>query len=272
MRIRNQSVTQPDPAPGQPRLASEVRRFIPDPEPTRNRRNDVLEALGQAICSGNLHEGDVLNMDEVASRFKVSRPVVREACGVLSSRGLVVSRRRVGTVVQGMEQWELFNNDIIRWRLNSPSRASQILELAELRSSIEPAAAELAASRATELEKAEISRCLAELLAAGRSGDIPMFHERDKHFHALVMISGHNSMFAQLHRFVEGMLESRYRQGLMPSQIDARALDWHEELGRAVISGDGESARAAAHDIVTRSAEEMLELSQLPVRTTEATP
>lgn len=247
-----------------PSPAAVRRRFIPTPEPTSNRRNDVYESLGQAICGAGLHAGDVLNMDELAARFQVSRPVVREACGVLSSLGLVVSRRRAGTVVQAADQWELFSTDVIRWRLNSASRPSQILELSELRSSIEPAAAELAAKRATSDERQLVAECLQTLLDAGRSGDIPGFHRADKQFHTLIMVSGHNAMFAQLHRFVEGLLESRYRQGLMPDEIDPRALEWHASLGRAVIDGDLVAAREAARKIVARSADEMLELAQLP--------
>ena len=243
------------------------RRFIPEPEPSSNRRNDVLESLGQAICSGGLHPGDVLNMDALATRFKVSRPVVREACGVLSSLGLVVSRRRAGTVVQTPDQWELFSSDVIRWRLNSPSRATQIVELSELRSSIEPAAAALAARRATGPERDRLVACLQVLLAAGESGDIPGFHRADKQFHSLVMVSGHNAMFAQLNRFVEGMLESRYRQGLMPAEVDPWALAWHASLGWAVIDGDADAAREAARKIVTRSADEMIELSELSAAT-----
>ena len=259
MQIRNIYDAEANASPDHVR-----RRFIPDPEPTSSRRHDILESLGQAICGGGLHEGDVLNMDELATRFKVSRPVVREACGVLSSLGLVVSRRRAGTVVQGSTQWELFNTDVIRWRLNSANRATQIVELSELRSSIEPAAAELAARRATAGERERLVACLQGLLAAGESGDIPGFHRADKQFHTLIMVSGHNAMFAQLHRFVEGMLESRYRQGLMPSEIDPWALAWHSSLGRAVIDGDPAGAHEAARKIVARSADEMIELSELP--------
>ncbi|MGA4670713.1 FadR/GntR family transcriptional regulator [Propionibacteriaceae bacterium Y1923] len=242
-----------------------LRRFIPEPEATSTFKNDVVDVLGQGICSGEMPPGHVLNMDELATRFGVSRPVVREACGVLSSLGLVVSRRRAGTVVQPQDQWELFNSEVIRWRLNSPGRASQIRELSELRSSVEPDAAVLAAERATLGERAEITTLINELLAAGAARDIPAFHSADKRFHAAVMTSGHNAMFAHLHHFVEGTLESRYRQGLMPDEIDPLALVWHRELGEAVVAGDAQAARAAALNIVTRSAEEMIELSQLPV-------
>lgn len=262
MRIRNNFETK-DGSLGASGRILELRRFIPEPDPTSNLRNHVLESLGQAICRGDLHEGDVLNMDEIAARFKVSRSVVREACGVLAARGLVVSRRRVGTLVQGVGNWELFNGDVIRWRLNSPDRANQILELAELRSSLEPAAAALAAIRATPEERAEVDDCARRLVEAGTRGDIPAFHELDKVFHTLVMTAGHNRMFAQMHHVIEDLLESRYRQGLMPEQVANWALAWHEELGRAVVAGDPGAAVAAAERIVAASAEEMLELARL---------
>lgn len=84
----------------------------------------------------------------------------------------------------------------------------------------------------------------------------------DKQFHGLVMQLGHNFMFTKLQRVVEGLREGRYRQGLMPEQINPEALGWHCDLGRAVVAGDQTKASRAAELIVARSAQEMLDFAR----------
>lgn len=237
--------------------------YLPAPAPPANRRLELVDWLGRRICSGELAAGTTLNMDDLAAERGVSRPIMREAMGVLASLGLVASRRRAGTVVQPMVDWELINGDVIRWRLMSPDRAKQIIELSELRSAIEPAAAVLAAQRAGEADRKQLAACLEELLAAANADDIPRFHQLDKDFHALVLALGHNAMFGTLHRLVGGMLEARYQQGLLPQRVDPMALEWHRRLGEAVIVGDEEAAQESAQLIVTLSAAEMLDMAHL---------
>lgn len=242
--------------------AATVPAFLPVPVPEANLRQQVVEWLGRRICAGEVEPGATLSMADLAAERSVSRSVMREAMGVLASLGMVSSRRRLGTVVQPMEEWELINADVIRWRLMSPDRAQQIVELSELRSAIEPAAAVLAAQRAGAEDRQELAACLDELLAAASEGDIPQFHRSDKEFHALVLRLGHNKMFGALHRLVEGMLEARYLEGLLPQRVDPQAVDWHRRLGEAIIAGEDEVAGESAQLIVTLSAIEMLEMAR----------
>lgn len=252
-----------DPEPPVGGCSSLAPPYVPEAAPVANLRLEVVEWLGRRICSGELPTGTTLNMGDLATDRGVSRSVMREAMGVLASLGLVASRRRAGTVVQPMDEWELINADIIRWRLMSPDRAKQIIELSELRSAIEPAAAVLAAQRAVDGDRQVLAVCLDALLQAALDNDIPEFHRRDKEFHGLVLALGHNHMFGALHRLVEGMLEARYLQGLLPQRVDPVALGWHQKLGEAIIAGDEAVARESAHQIVTMSALEMLEMVEL---------
>ena len=64
----------------------------------------VAHELLVLILGGHLAVGDRLPSErQLASRFGVSRPTVREALGVLESRGLVVTRKGSGTFVAGRE-------------------------------------------------------------------------------------------------------------------------------------------------------------------------
>ena len=70
----------------------------------------------------------------------VSRSVAREAIRVLESMGLVASRRRVGITIQPAHKWNVFDPQLIRWRLESGDRAAQLVSFSELRRGFEQAA------------------------------------------------------------------------------------------------------------------------------------
>ena len=103
--------------------------------------DNLLSALGTAIVSGEYPPGAVLTLDGVSAHHGVSRSVAREAIRVLESMGLVASRRRVGITIQPAQKWNVFDPQLIRWRLGSGDRAAQLVSFSELRRGFEPAAA-----------------------------------------------------------------------------------------------------------------------------------
>ena len=97
----------------------------------------VLERLGPDIITGTYPPGHVLTLERLCSDFAVSRTVAREVVQVLSSMGLVESRRRTGVTVRPAQYWNVFDPSVIRWRLAGPERGSQLRQLTELRAAIE---------------------------------------------------------------------------------------------------------------------------------------
>ncbi|MGB8945434.1 MAG: GntR family transcriptional regulator, partial [Streptomyces sp.] len=128
----------------------------------------VLESLGPAITGGEYPPGSVLRTDELSQRFEVSRSVVREAVRVLESMHLVESRRRVGVTVRPTEEWNVYDPQVIRWRLAGADRPRQLRSLTVLRSAIEPAAAGLAARHATPEQCAALTECALGMVATSR--------------------------------------------------------------------------------------------------------
>src|SRR5665647_1321537 len=86
----------------------------------------LLDRLGLAICGGDLASDSVVRIDQLEERHGVSRSVVREAIRVLASMGLVASRRRVGVQILPATEWNLYDPQVIRWRLASPARIAQL--------------------------------------------------------------------------------------------------------------------------------------------------
>ena len=188
-----------------------------------------LERLGLAIADGTLAPHTVLRIDELEAQYKVARSVVREAAKVLCSMGMLESRRRLGTVVQEEESWNLYDPQVIRWRLASPGRLDQLRALNELRGAIEPQAARLAAERISLEDGSELVSLAARLWAAGQGDKQEQFLTLDIEFHAAVLKASGNPMFSQLHNLVREVLSGRTEHGLMPH------LPHHEADRKSVV-------------------------------------
>lgn len=113
----------------------------------------LVDTLGRRVVAD---PGLTLSPDEIGAEFGVSRTVVRETLRVLEAKGLVSARPNVGTRVRPRTDWNLFDPQVIDWRLHGPQRADQMRELLELRAGVEPMAARLAAERAGEADVAAL--------------------------------------------------------------------------------------------------------------------
>jgi len=217
----------------------------------------VLDLLGLAICAGDLASDSVVRIDQLEERHGVSRSVVREAIRVLASMGLVASRRRVGVQILPATEWNLYDPQVIRWRLASPARIAQLRSLTELRTAVEPEAARLAALRAPLADASELMGLAGKLWAAGQANDAETFLMLDIRFHRLVLSSSGNEMFAKLNTLVEAVLTGRTRHGLMPRHPHEEALQLHVDVASAIQRGNADEAHAAMLAIMERTFNEM---------------
>ncbi len=218
----------------------------------------VVDLLGLAICGGDMASGSVFRIEELEARFRVSRSVVREALRVMASMGMVESRRRVGVQVRPAADWNLYDPQVIRWRLASPARAAQLRTLTELRTAIEPEAARLAATRARLADASALMGLAGKLWAAGQSEeDGETFLALDIEFHRLVLASSGNEMFAKLNTLVAEVLTGRTHYGLMPQRPHNEALQLHVDVAGAIQRGDADAAHDAMLRIMERTFTEM---------------
>lgn len=227
------------------------------PAPDSGLHARLLDDLGTAICRGELAEGSLLYIDDLVDEHGVSRSVVREAIRVLSSMGMVKSRRRLGTVILGQGEWNVYNPQVIRWRLASDGRSAQLRSITELRAAVEPQAALLAAERATNDEAGRLVGLAGKMWAAGKKGDEAEFLRLDIEFHRVVLQQSGNEMFVQLHELVAEVLTGRHQYGLMPHHPDDEALQLHADVAHAIQRRDGGTARRAMHRIMGQALDEM---------------
>ncbi|MEU1783114.1 MULTISPECIES: FadR/GntR family transcriptional regulator [Streptomyces] len=217
----------------------------------------VLDSLGPAITAGEYPAGSVLRTDELEERFDVSRSVIREAIRVLESMNLVASRRRVGVTVLPADEWNVYDPRVIRWRLAGPDRPRQLRSLTVLRSAIEPAAAGLAALRATPEQCAELTEHALGMVATSRGQQLDAYLVHDIAFHRVILRASGNEMFARLGDVVAEVLTGRTHHHVMFTDPDPAAVTLHVRVAEAVRGRDAAGAEALTREIAAGAMAEL---------------
>ncbi|MFE2586176.1 FadR/GntR family transcriptional regulator [Streptomyces sp. NPDC059378] len=223
----------------------------------RGLHGRVLEALGPAITAGEYPPGSVLRTDELAQRLEVSRSVMREAVRVLESMHLVESRRRVGVTVLPMAAWNVYDPQVIRWRLTGADRPRQLRSLTVLRSAVEPIAAGLAAVNATPEQCAELTECALGMVANSRGHRLEGYLVHDIAFHRVILTASGNEMFARLGDVVAEVLAGRTHHEVMFEDPDPAAVTLHVQVAEAVREGDAARAQELTRQIAEGALQEL---------------
>ncbi|MFI5964154.1 FadR/GntR family transcriptional regulator [Streptomyces asoensis] len=225
--------------------------------PGRGLHGRVLDTLGPAITAGEYPPGSVLRTDELAQRFDVSRSVMREAVRVLESMHLVESRRRVGVTVRPRAEWNVYDPQVIRWRLAGADRPHQLRSLTVLRSAIEPVAAGLAAKHATAQQCAELTECALGMVANSRGHRLEGYLVHDVAFHRVILAASGNEMFARLADVVAEVLSGRTHHEVMFEDPDPAAVTLHVQVAEAVREGDAARAERLTREITVGALQEL---------------
>ncbi|SMQ15202.1 transcriptional regulator, GntR family [Streptomyces sp. Ag82_O1-12] len=223
----------------------------------RGLHGRVLDTLGPEITAGEYPPGSVLRTDELAQRFDVSRSVMREAVRVLESMYLVESRRRVGVTVRPKSEWNVYDPQVIRWRLTGADRPGQLRSLTVLRSAIEPVAAGLAARHATAEQCAELTECALGMVAHSRGHKLEGYLHHDVAFHRVVLVASGNEMFARLGDVVAEVLTGRTQHDVMFEDPDPAAVTLHVKVAEAVREGDAARAEELTREITVGALQEL---------------
>lgn len=213
----------------------------------------VVDRIGASLADDERRAGRVLRLEDVQAEYGVSRTVAREAIRVLESKRVVHSRPRVGITVRPLPEWNLYDPQVIRWRLATSQRREQLRELAELRAAVEPAAASLGALRSDGALREQLLGHARDMADAAGEGDLKRFIAADAAFHRTLLASSANAMFAQLAAVTEELLVARGELALMPDQVDDASVRRHVDAARAVADGDPAGAAACVRVILDRS-------------------
>lgn len=223
---------------------------------------EVVRRLGVAILDGSWPPGERLPREEdLCRRYGVSRTSLREAVKFLSAKGMIEARPRTGMVVRGREAWNLLDPELLAWQQTLRHEDPLLVRsLLEARRAIEPAAAALAAERASAAELAAIEGGFLGMVR-NLPGDIEACCAADLDFHAAILAASHNLVFRQLAGTIGAALRSSFRISTHLSQSYGLTLEAHRQVLEAIRLRDAAAARlrmSALLDVAQRDLEPAL--------------
>ena len=213
------------------------------------RIGTVLATLGREIAQDIIPVGTALPPEpDLEARFGVGRGVVREVVKTLAAKGLVSVRPRHGTHVLPRRRWSLLDRDVLSWLIGQgePDR-DLLLAIQEVRSIIEPAAAALAAQRATKNDRERINAALAAMEA---SKDHVGATAADKAFHLAILDATHNPVLQGFRGAIDTILSTVFVVAIGSAGWFRDNLPNHAAAARAIDAGDAEKARVAMERVL----------------------
>ena len=191
---------------------------------------DVYQQLREAIVDGTVAASAPLTELALAAQYNVSRTPVREALRRLEQDGLVERGAR-GMQVRG----------------RSPE---EILEIYEVRITLEAAAARAAAERRTDLDLLKLEQVHAAMLAAS-TDDPERLATTNRKFHEAIWAMSHNATLIDLLGRLHAHL-IRYRETTLTFQDRWDSmLEEHRQMVEAIKAGDRERAGRLAEEHMT---------------------
>jgi len=216
----------------------------------------VAHDIGARILRGDLEPGDVLpNEADFSARLKVSRTALREAIKVLAAKGLVESRPKTGTRVRPRGDWNLLDPDVLAWQFAAGPVESFVANLFELRQMIEPAAAAMAARRATAADLRRLDQAYAAMAEAGN--DRERWIGPDLRFHQAIIRATGNELMGPLGAIIETALATSFRLASTHPEGPRHSLPLHGAILAAIRRRKPAAAAAAMRRLLAGAAEDV---------------
>ena len=215
-----------------------------------NLKDGLVSRLTEAIRSGSLRPGERLPTEqEMTRQFGVSRTVVREAVAALKAEGLLSSRHGVGVFV------DTTRPSTFRIAPEEVERLHEILQVMELRMSVEIETAGLAAERHCASDLQRIGDALRTIDADIGRGDLAV--GSDFAFHAAIATATGNRYFPRFLDFMGPLIIPRQTLTRTHGGADAGYLRGvqleHRRIYQAIETGSAMGARTAMRAHLTNA-------------------
>jgi GntR family transcriptional regulator, galactonate operon transcriptional repressor len=238
----------------------------------RGLHGHIVELIGARIVSGQHPVGATLFAGDLEDEFGVSKTVVREALKVLAAKGLVESRQKRGTIVRPRSAWRLLDPDVVRWRDGGKPDYGFLESLAEVRQIVEPAAAQLAATRRDERDLALLETALEAMSSSG--DDAEKIVAADLMFHRALLAAAHNELLTEMEVVLSSGLQVRDRF-VHHSTNWSDSVPTHRAVLDAIRGHDADAARRGVEQLLDQAASDLAAARQeaeTPARGTRRPP
>lgn len=232
---------------------------------TRKLADEIADRIREWILQGILRPGDRLQSErQLAEALHTSRPTIREALASLEDEGLL-QLQRGGLYVPELTS-RMIVEPLVALFESDPASFDDYLEF---RAVVESEAAYFAALRATDVDRDSIRATHEAFLESHTLGDPAKEAEADAAFHVAIYEACHNLAILHIMRGTVALLRSDvlFNRSRLYARVGYReaTIAQHAAIHDAIISGDPETARAAARAHITfvRQSVEELKLGDL---------
>ena len=201
----------------------------------------VIEQMMKKMKTGEIAAGSRLpSQRDLAVSFGVGRSSIREALNALSVMGYLDVQQGRGTFVAR----ELPGPDLSIKEFKTALQAGSLLDLIELRETLECRAAELAADRIEPRQLTQLKQCLQEMEES--SDDYSRFLEADLGFHQVLSEATANRAFSEMLRFILSKVSAqheKFKTSLLSPDYRAHSI---RTLKQVLACLEREDSRGAA--------------------------
>jgi GntR family galactonate operon transcriptional repressor len=206
----------------------------------------VVQHLALRIIDG---EYSLLpNEADLCQQLKISRPILREAIKVLSAKGLLTVGPKTGTRVRPRRDWNLLDPQLLKLQAENGMGERFFHNVCEIRSCIEPKAAELAALRANEEDIVELQAAWQQMCANAQ--EVEAFIAADLWFHSAIMEASHNELLYQIGRVISAALRTSRAMSAKAPRAISSSLPIHRKVFEAIKCRDSTAARQAMEKLI----------------------
>lgn len=190
-------------------------------------REVIFNTLREAIIDGELKPGERLMEVKLAEKMGVSRTPVREAIRKLELEGLVEMLPRKGAHVAELS-------------------VKDIMDVLEVRASMDGLATELASERITDDEIKELKHILTQFVTYSEKDNLQGTIKKDVEFHDLIYRASRNERLIQIASNLREQVQ-RFRVIYLKDYSSHRELiKEHQGIYEAVLKRDRQAAREFA--------------------------
>jgi len=217
----------------------------------RSLHVQVAREIARKILSGEAAQNEIIPSEMVlCEQFSVSRTALREAIKLLTSKGLLESKPKVGTRVKSRENWNFLDAQLLDWVIDLGDNEVVYQEFLALRKAIEPEAAALAAKNATAQQRILLSATFQQMDYVSKNFDAAKWMEVDMEFHRLVFLSTGNSFYLPFANVLGTMFKSFISHS---SEKGGTCISEHRAIYSAIMAGDADKARQANITLLANS-------------------
>ena len=225
----------------------------------RNLHGRVAHELGKRIVGGSYEPGDLLPPEAaIGQEMAVSRTALREAFKVLTAKGLIESRPKVGTRVRARKDWNMLDPDVLSWSFATKPSVRFLQSLFEMRRVFEPSAAAMAAKRRTAAQLADIEAAYLSMERATLDTDEML--TTDLSFHLSILNATDNEFMISLGMMIETALIGSFSLSSSKPRAFTDALAGHKAIYLGIRNSDPKRARFEMETLLDKSVTDALSM------------